>query len=50
MPKRSWLRNLWVWVLLIAGFSTTLGVTRGEFAAVTQWAHTLCYSCIGLGR
>jgi hypothetical protein len=27
-----------------------IGVNRGEFDVVNRWAHTLCTSCIGLGR
>jgi hypothetical protein len=27
-----------------------LGVQRGEYGAVNRWAHTLCTSCIGLGK
>lgn len=35
-------------VLAVAAF--VIGLQRGEFAVVNTWGHTLCTSCIGLGK
>lgn len=47
-------RNFWrrVWPLLLALSLAAIfvGVSRGEYSSVNQWAHALCTSCIGLGR
>ncbi|MBU0609524.1 MAG: thioredoxin [Armatimonadetes bacterium] len=42
----------WIWpvltVLAVAGI--VVGVARGDFEVVNRWGHTLCTSCIGLGK
>lgn len=48
MRRKLVVRYVWIPVFLLAATLTTLGVNRGEFAVVTQWAYTLCTSCIGL--
>lgn len=49
MPKRL---VHWIWPLVLALGLTAfvVGLQRGEFATVSTWAHTLCTSCIGLGK
>lgn len=43
-------RRVWPLLTLLALSSLALGLSRGEFAIVNRWAHTLCTACIGLGR
>ena len=42
----------WIWLpltaLAVAGF--VVGLRMGQFETVNTWAHTLCTSCIGLGK
>ncbi len=42
----------WIWPVMtaLAIVGIVIGVARGEFAAVNRWGHTLCTSCIGLGK
>lgn len=42
----------WIWplVLLLALSAIVVGLQRGEFSVVNHWGHTLCTSCVGLGR
>lgn len=49
MFRKPW-RSLWPLLTALAVSGIALGVSRGEFAVVNRWAHTLCTSCIGLGR
>jgi len=47
---RKSFRRVWPVLLTLAVAAVALGVSRGEYSAVNHWAHTLCTSCIGLGR
>jgi hypothetical protein len=49
MFRKAW-RRIWPLLTILAVSGVALGVERGEFAIVNRWAHTLCTSCIGLGR
>lgn len=44
------IRWLWPVLTVLAIVAVGLGLQRGEFDVVNRWAHTLCTSCVGLGR
>jgi hypothetical protein len=48
--RRRILRWIWPLLTVVAIAALGLGLQRGEFSVVNQWAHTLCTSCVGLGR
>lgn len=49
MFRRPW-RFIWPLLTALAVSGVLIGTSRGEFTVVNRWAHTLCTSCIGLGR
>ena len=42
------MRRLWMLVAVAGIAAIALGLSRGEWGAVSDWAHTLCTSCVGL--
>ncbi|MEI6499929.1 MAG: hypothetical protein WCP21_02760 [Armatimonadota bacterium] len=49
MFRKSW-RRVWPLLLLLALTAVASGISQGDYSSVNHWAHTLCTSCIGLGR
>ena len=49
MFRRYW-RTIWPVLTVLAISGILIGVSRGEYDIVNRWGHTLCTSCIGLGR
>lgn len=47
MPRKV---RPYIWPVLTAIAVAGVWVGRGQYQIVNQWAHTLCTSCIGLGR